>query len=117
MRDRVGFVKFDMGSSALSTLVGQTSGSSDDLGVLIRQLIAAAQPLEGRFNGAGKAVFDEFKRNADEITAALNGSLRDILGGQSGMDKAFGGGDVESADNARQTMAAANFDAARFNGR
>ncbi|MET7904581.1 hypothetical protein ABZS86_25185 [Streptomyces sp. NPDC005355] len=110
-------MKFDMGSSALSTLVGQTSGSSDDLGGLIRQLIAAAQPLEGRFNGTGKAAFDEFKRNADEITAALNGSLRDILGGQSGMDKAFGGGDVESADNARQTMAAANFDAARFTGR
>ncbi|GAA1706060.1 hypothetical protein [Streptomyces yatensis] len=110
-------MKFDMGSSTLSTLTSQTSGSSDDLGALIRQLVAAAQPLEGRFNGAGKAAFDQFKRNADEITAALNGSLRDILGGQSGMEKAFGSGDVESADNARQTMAAANFDAARFNGR
>ncbi|MBH5336307.1 hypothetical protein IHE55_16600 [Streptomyces pactum] len=110
-------MKFDMGSTALSTLTSQTSGSSNDLGVLIRQLIAAAEPLEGRFNGAGKAAFDEFKANADEITAALNGSLQQILGGQSGMDTAFGSGDQESAENARTTMAAANFDAARFSGR
>jgi hypothetical protein len=112
-----GFVKFDMGSTTLSTLVQHTTGSSDDLGVLIKQLIAAAEPLEGKFNGAGKAAFDEFKRNADDITAALNGSLRDILGGQSGMNRSFATGDAESADNARHTMAAANFDAARFNGR
>lgn len=110
-------MKFDMGSTALSTLTSQTSGSSSDLGVLIRQLIAAAEPLEGRFNGAGKAAFDLFKANADEITAALNGSLQQILGGQSGMDTAFGSGDQESAENARTTMAAANFDAARFSGR
>ncbi|WP_415950372.1 hypothetical protein [Streptomyces sp. KLOTTS4A1] len=110
-------MKFDMGATALSNLRSQSQGSSDDLGSLIRQLIAAAQPLEGKFNGGGKAAFDAFKRNSDEITAALNGSLSAILGGQSGMDSAFGTGDQESADNARSTMAAANFDAARFGGR
>ncbi|MFI6942931.1 hypothetical protein ACIBI4_27015 [Streptomyces sp. NPDC050418] len=110
-------MKFDMGASVLSSLRSQSQTSSDDLGSLIRQLIAAAQPLEGKFNGSGKAAFDSFKRNSDEITAALNGSLSAILGGQTGMDSAFGTGDQESADNARSTMAAANFDAARFGGR
>ncbi|WP_328631371.1 hypothetical protein [Streptomyces sp. NBC_00356] len=109
-------MKFDMGSTTLSTLGKSTSGSSDDLGALIQQLIAAAQPLEGKFNGEGKATFDAFKANADDITAALNGSLSSILGGQSGMDTAFGTGDQEQSDNAQQNMGAANFDAARFSG-
>ncbi|MCX4550044.1 MULTISPECIES: hypothetical protein [unclassified Streptomyces] len=110
-------MKFDMGSTTLSDLGKSTSGSTDDLGLLIQQLIAAADPLEGKFNGAGKVAFDTFKQHSDEITAALNGSLHSILGGQSGMDGAFVTGDHESADNAHQHMSAANFDAARFSGR
>ncbi|MCB5907919.1 hypothetical protein [Streptomyces pinistramenti] len=110
-------MKFDMGSRTLSTLTGQTQGSSEDLGALVRQLVAAAEPLEGKFNGAGRTAFDDFKRNADEIAASLNGALRSILGGQKGMDGAFVAGEHESADNARQSMASANFDAARFSGR
>ncbi|MFF3686210.1 hypothetical protein [Streptomyces sp. NPDC002187] len=110
-------MKFDMGSTTLGTLTQSTSGSSMDLGTLIRLLIAAAEPLEGKFNGAGKVAFDSFKNRSDEITAALNGSLQSILGGQSGMDGAFGTGDQETEDNANQQMAAANFDAARFSGR
>jgi hypothetical protein len=54
---------------------------------------------------------------SDEITAALNGSLSAILGGQSGMDAAFGTGDQEQGENAKTQMASANFDAARFSGR
>ncbi|GGO89358.1 hypothetical protein [Wenjunlia tyrosinilytica] len=110
-------MKFDMGSRTLSALVAGTQGSSGELAGLIRQLVAAAQPLEGRFDGAGRAAFDTFKAHSDEVTAALNESLKAILGGQSGMDRAFVSGDLESADNARQAMAAANFDAARFSGR
>ncbi|MCO8304504.1 hypothetical protein [Streptomyces sp. RKCA744] len=110
-------MKFDMGSTTLSTLGKSTMGSSDDLGALIRLLIAAAEPLEGKFNGAGKVAFDSFKLRADEISAALNGSLQSILGGQSGMDTAFATGDQEQADNAHQHIAGANFEAARFSGR
>ncbi|MFI7337199.1 hypothetical protein ACIBUY_04575 [Streptomyces sp. NPDC050085] len=109
-------MKFDMGSTTLSTLTRSTDGSHGDLGTLIQQLIAAAQPLEGKFNGEGKAMFDSFKQHADGITAELNGSLASILGGQSGMDTAFGTGDVEQSDNAKHNMGAANFDAARFSG-
>ncbi|MGW7364320.1 hypothetical protein ACWGI8_13040 [Streptomyces sp. NPDC054841] len=110
-------MKFDMGAQVLSTLQSQSQGSSTDLGVLIRQLIQAAQPLEGKFNGQGKVMFDSFKMRADEITAALNGSLSAILGGQSGMDAAFASGDQEQGENAKTQMSAANFDAARFSGR
>ncbi|MFI9238460.1 hypothetical protein [Streptomyces cinnamoneus] len=110
-------MKFDMGQTTLSGLVKKTHGSSGDLAGLVRQLVHAAQPLEGKFNGAGKAAFDQFKAHSDDVGAALNSSLRSILGGQSGMDSSFGQGDQESADNARQQMAAANFDAARFSGR
>ncbi|MFI7399691.1 hypothetical protein ACIBW9_04250 [Streptomyces sp. NPDC049541] len=110
-------MKFDMGSTTLSELGKSTAGSSEDLGALIRLLIQAAEPLEGKFNGAGKAAFDAFKAHADEITNELNGSLGAILGGQSGMDTAFGTGDVELGDNAQQNMSAANFDAARFGAR
>ncbi|TLQ42953.1 hypothetical protein [Streptomyces marianii] len=110
-------MKFDMGSTTLVTLGKSTIGSSDDLGTLIQWLIAAAEPLEGKFNGAGKAAFDSFKIRADEITDALNGSLSSILGGQAGMDEAFGSGDVEQEDNANKNMGAANFDAARFGAR
>lgn len=110
-------LKFDMGNQTLSTLSRQTQGSTDDLGVLVKQLVAAAQPLEGKFNGQGKAAFDQFKAHSDEISSSLNRALAAILGGQKGMDKAFVSGEHESADNARQAMGSANFDAARFSGR
>jgi hypothetical protein len=107
-------VKFDMGAQTLSTLMRESRGSSDDLGALIRQLVRAAEPLEGKFNGAGRQMFDQFKARADAITADLNASLSAILGGQAGMESAFSSGDQEQGENARRQMGAANFDAARF---
>ncbi|WP_345128279.1 hypothetical protein, partial [Streptomyces chiangmaiensis] len=94
-------MKFDMGAQTLSTLMKDSRGSSDDLGLLIRQLVQAAQPLVGKFNGAGRVAFDQFKLRADGIAKELNGSLAAILGGQSGMDSAFASGDQEQGDNAR----------------
>jgi uncharacterized protein YukE len=107
-------MKFDMGAQTLGTLAKRTQGASDDLGGLIRQLVAAAEPLEGKFNGAGRAAFDSFKAHTDQITADLNSSLAQIVGGQSGMDRSFGTGDVEMADNAGSAQGSANFDSARF---
>jgi hypothetical protein len=109
-------VKFDMGDTTLATLGRQTAVSSDDLGTLIRLLIQAAEPLEGKFNGEGKATFDAFKTRADEITSALNSSLSSVLSGQAGMDSAFGTGDREQTDNSHRNMGAANFEGARFHG-
>ncbi|MEV7724350.1 hypothetical protein ACIRP0_24430 [Streptomyces sp. NPDC101733] len=110
-------MKFDMGSTTLSELGKATGGSSEDLGTLIKLLIAAADPLEGKFNGAGRAAFDSFKQRSDAITGELNASLRAIIGGQSGMDTSFVAGDHEQADQAHQNMGSANFDAARFGAR
>jgi len=109
-------MKFDMGAQTLSSLSRQTQGATDDLGTLIRQLVAAVDPLEGNFNGAGRQAFDGFKANADAITTELNASLTAILGGQGGMDVAFGQGDTEMSDNASTAQGSANFDAARFAG-
>jgi len=55
-------MKFDMGAQTLSQLGSQTVSAGDDLGVLVRSLVDAAAPLEGRFNGAGRAQFDQFSR-------------------------------------------------------
>ncbi|MEU6483393.1 hypothetical protein [Streptomyces sp. NPDC046887] len=110
-------MKFDMGAQVLSTLMSKSQSSSTDLGLLIRQLIQAAAPLEGKFQGSGKVAFDSFKSRSDEITAALNSALSGILGGQSGMETAFSTGDTEQGDNAKTTESSANFDAARFGGR
>ena len=63
-------MKFDMGAQALTTLMSKSRGSERRSGTLIRQLVQAAEPLEGKFNGAGKVVFDSFKARADEITSS-----------------------------------------------
>jgi uncharacterized protein YukE len=107
-------MKFDMGAETLGTLGNKTGGSHQELGSLIQQLIQAAAPLEGNFNGAGKAAFDRFKVRGDEITADLNQALAAILGGIGGMDTSFREGEQDMASNATSGEGAANFDAARF---
>ncbi|MFE7506697.1 hypothetical protein [Promicromonospora sp. NPDC057488] len=107
-------MKFAMGSEVLSTLTKKTSASSEDLGALVRELAAAAEPLEGRFNGAGRAAFDAFKGRTDEISNELNQALGGVLAGISGMDKSFTEGDSAMADETRAAQGSASFDAARF---
>jgi uncharacterized protein YukE len=107
-------MKFDMGSATLATLVKQTGTSNQDLGALVRRLIEAAQPLEGRFNGAGKAAWDSFKARGNEIAANLNRSLAALNVAQSGMNTAFIEAESEQADNANSAMSRTNFDADRF---
>jgi uncharacterized protein YukE len=109
--------KFDMGSNTLTTLTKQTGSANQDLGALVKRLIEAARPLEGRFNGAGKAAWDSFKARGDQIAADLNGALSAINTGQSGMNTAFIEGETEQADNATRLQSTANFDAARFSAR
>lgn len=106
-----------MGSQTLSTLTQQTGNSNEDLGQLVRSLVDAVAPLEGKFNGQGRVRFDEFKQRTDLVASELNASLGVILQGQSEMDTAFQTGDQESADNATQQQGSASFDAARFGSR
>jgi len=110
-------MKFAMGAQTLSTLTKQTSSSSSDLGSLVRQLDAAAEPLQGKFNGAGRAMFDSFHAHTEEIATELNQALASVLRGISGMDQSFQSGDQEMADSTRSLTSSSNFDAARFSGR
>jgi len=110
-------MKFAMGSDVLSHLTKKTSSSSDDLGSLVKQLFEAAAPLEGRFNGAGRAAFDRFKNETDSISAELNGALSSILTGIAGQDLAFGQADQELADQTTSAQSGAGFDSARFGSR
>ena len=54
-------MKFAMGAETLTVLTKQTSSANEDLGSLVKQLFAAAEPIQGKFNGAGRAAFDKFK--------------------------------------------------------
>lgn len=107
-------MKFDMGNSTLTTLTKATGGSSDELVGLVRQLVDAASPMEGKFNGAGRAKFDSFKQRVDEITNDLSSSLSAINQGQSEMDTATQTGDQDAADDWSRSESTANFDGARF---
>jgi uncharacterized protein YukE len=106
--------RWDQGQHTLVTLARGTQGSAQELGTLVKQLIAAAEPLAGKFNGAGKAAFDNFKAHADQITADLSAGLGSVNTGQIGMEKAFSTGDQTMADDAQSRMSSANFDAAKF---
>ncbi|MFF2844225.1 hypothetical protein [Paenarthrobacter sp. NPDC057981] len=108
---------FDMGAETLSHLNKQTDASHQDLGALVRRFVDAVTPLEGKFSGAGKAAFDAFKNRSDLVASELNTALAAIVTGQSGMNTAFTQGDLNASDNARRSESAANFDAARFQGR
>lgn len=109
-------MKFAMGSETLTTLTKNTSTSTDDLGTLVRQLAQAAEPLEGRFQGAGRAAFDGFKARTDEIAGELNASLSAVLGGIGGMNKSFAQGESTMIDETRSAQAGSSFDSARFSG-
>lgn len=106
--------RWDMGQDTLSQLAKKTSTGTQDLGGLVKRLVAAAQPLEGKMSGAGKQMFDSFKSNVDGIAADLNAGLSAINQGQSGMDTAFRTGDSEMADTAKKNQGAADFNAAKF---
>ncbi|MBA9006721.1 MULTISPECIES: hypothetical protein [Thermomonospora] len=106
--------RWDQGAETLSTLARNTGDRGEELASLVRALIAAAEPLSGKFNGAGKAAFDSFKARSDQIIADLKGGLDRVNIGQVGMDRAFLTGDQSMADEAGRTMSAANFDAAKF---
>lgn len=107
-------MKFAMGSDVLTTLTKKTSSSSEDLGALVRELGAAGEPLEGKFNGAGRAAFDQFKAQTDQISIELNAALAGVLTGIAGMESAFSLGDQSMAEETRSTEGSVSFDSARF---
>ncbi|MBF4577757.1 hypothetical protein [Frondihabitans sp. VKM Ac-2883] len=107
-------MKFAMGADTLGVLGKKTGGASQDLGSQVKALLAAAEPLQGKFNGQGRAAFDRFKGQSDEVAGELNASLAAVLQGIGGMNTAFGTGDQQMADEQSQAAGSVNFDSARF---
>lgn len=107
-------MKFAMGAETLSQLTKQTQGKSDDMGALVKELAQSAEVLNGKFNGAGRAAFDRFKQNSDQIANELNAALNAVLTGISGMDRSYTEGDSDMAQATQSTMGSVSFDAARF---
>ncbi|GAA1825385.1 WXG100 family type VII secretion target [Nesterenkonia flava] len=107
-------MKFDMGSTTLNTLTKRTQGSSDELTTLLHQLVDSVAPLQGNFNGAGRAAFDNFKSRVDEVAHDLNQALAMVNQGQGQMDLATQTGDQDFQDTAQRHEGSAAFDSARF---
>lgn len=105
---------FDMGAQTLTQLTTATSSAHDDLGANVRALYDAAAPLESRFNGEGRAAFDRFKTDTDQIATELNLALAAVLGGIDGQNVAFVEGEQDMAAETGTAHAGASFDAARF---
>ncbi|SEF44128.1 hypothetical protein SAMN04489712_10131 [Thermomonospora echinospora] len=106
--------RWDYGQETLVNLARNTGDRGEELAGLVKALIVAAEPLSGRFNGAGKAAFDNFKARSDQIIADLKGGLDRVNVGQVGMEQAFATGDQSMADEAGRAMSTADFDAAKF---
>ena len=107
-------MKFAMGGETLTQLTKQTSSSTDDLGALVKQLYEAAEPLQGKFNGAGRDAFDRFKVETDRIAIELNSALAAVLEGIGGQNRAFVQGEQLMVDDTTAAQSGAAFDAARF---
>lgn len=104
--------KFSMQQDTLVVLGQRTSTESDDLGQLVRNFVAAAEPLEETFNGPAKAAFNSFKSKTDDIAATLNNALVGICGSIEGQNKSFVEGASEGADAHAAAEGGANFAAA-----
>jgi uncharacterized protein YukE len=107
-------MKFAMGADTLGSLAKKTSAASDELSATVKQLAAITEQIEGKVNGAARAAFDNFQAHAEEISVELNHALRGVLTGVSTMDRAFGQGDHDMADETRRAQGSVSFDAARF---
>ena len=82
-------MKFSMEDQTLVRLGQRTQTESEDLGTLVNQLVEAAEPLEGVFNGPARAKFNEFKSKTDQIATSLNNALAGSVGSISGQNLAF----------------------------
>jgi uncharacterized protein YukE len=109
-------MKFDMGAETLGQLTKQTSSSSDDLGSVVKELFAAAEPIQEVFHGQARAAFDKFKGETDTIANELNAALFSVLTGIDGQNVAFLQGEEQMTTETTTAQAGAGFESARFSG-
>jgi len=109
-----------MSQGAFDKSAKATAGRTTDLGGLVRQLISAAAPLEGQFNGEGKQMFDAFKANVDQIATDLNGGMANLAVGQKGVGTAVNTAQSEQVSAAKKAQGSADAQSAtarKFSGR
>ncbi len=112
--------RWDMTQGAFDTSAKSTAGRAGDLGSLVKQLVQAAAPLEGKFNGDGKKMFDAFKANVDQTAADLNAGMAHLAVGQKGVGTAMDTAQAEQVAAGKQshgTSEATATTARRFSGR
>lgn len=112
--------RWDMSQGAFDQAAKGTAGRAQDLGGLVKQLVDAAAPLEGKFGGEGKKQFDAFKQNVDSIAASLNAGMAHLAVGQHGVGTAMNTAQNEQVTTAKQNMGSAESQSAaarRFRGR
>jgi uncharacterized protein YukE len=85
--------KFDMEAVALSRHASSIDVAYGELTQLVRNFALSAQPLLGTFNGQGKAAFNRFKTDTDQIAEDLKISLASVHEGTQGQDRAYQSGD------------------------
>jgi uncharacterized protein YukE len=109
-----------MSQGAFDKSAKATAGRTTDLGGLVKQLVAAAAPLEGKFNGDGKRVFDVFKANVDQTAADLNAGMAHLAIGQKGVGTAVDSAQAAQVAAGKQATSSADAQAQtahRFSGR
>jgi uncharacterized protein YukE len=89
------FDKYDMEAVALSRHVSSIDAAYGELTRLVTTFYQSAQPLVGTFSGQGKAAFNRFKTDTDQISEDLKVSLQSVHEGTQGQDAAFSSGDEE----------------------
>lgn len=87
--------KYDMEAVALSRHATSIDAAYGDLTRLVQNFYQSAQPLVGTFSGEGKAAFDRFKADTDQISEDLKVSLQSVHEGTQGQDAAFNTGDQD----------------------
>ena len=116
----MGGQRWDMTQGAFDISAKATAGRTVDLGGLVKQLIQAAAPLEGKFSGDGKRMFDAFKANVDQIAADLNAGMGHLAVGQKGVGTAVNTAQAEQVAASKQAQGAAEAQATtarKFSGR
>ena len=94
--------------------IKKTDSSIEDLGALIKQLLDAVRPLEGKFKGQGNESFQSLHLKADEVSRLVKKGMESFNEGQSGVSNAVFQGDEAMSDAAQNQMSASQFDSTKF---
>lgn len=109
-------MKFDMHATALADYGKKADTTHQDLGALINELVAAAEPLEKKFNGEAKAAFNTFHQNTHTVSDDLKSAYGAIMGSVAEQDRAFKNFQINAGEAVASTANAQQYDLNVFKG-